>query len=40
MLYEVITSDADINLIPEVSLAHQINDKWYIGVGMWSYNFV
>jgi len=28
-------SDADINLIPEVSIAHKINDNWYIGIGMW-----
>ncbi len=28
-------SDADINLIPEVSIAHKIDDNWYIGVGMW-----
>lgn len=30
-----ISSDADLNLIPEVSIAHKINDNWYIGVGMW-----
>lgn len=29
------TSDADINMIPEVSIAHKINDNWYVGVGMW-----
>ena len=29
------TSDADLNMIPEVSIAHKINDNWYIGVGMW-----
>jgi len=29
------TSDADISLIPEVSIAHKIDDNWYIGVGMW-----
>lgn len=29
------TSDADMNMIPEVSLAHKIDDNWYIGVGMW-----
>lgn len=29
------TSDADTNMIPEVSLAHKIDDNWYIGVGMW-----
>ena len=28
-------SDADTNMIPEVSIAHKINDNWYIGVGMW-----
>ncbi len=28
-------SDADMNMIPEVSLAHKINDNWYIGIGMW-----
>jgi len=29
------TSDADTNVIPEVSIAHKINDNWYIGIGMW-----
>jgi long-chain fatty acid transport protein len=29
------TSDADTNVIPEVSVAHKINENWYIGVGMW-----
>ncbi len=29
------TSDADMNVIPEVSIAHKINENWYIGVGMW-----
>lgn len=29
------TSDADTNIIPEVSIAHKINDNWYIGVGIW-----
>ena len=29
------TSDADMNLIPEVSIAHKINDSLYIGIGMW-----
>ncbi len=28
-------SDADRNVIPEVSIAHKINENWYIGVGMW-----
>lgn len=30
-----LSSDADMNLIPEVSIAHKIDDNWYIGVGMW-----
>ena len=30
-----LTSDADINMIPEVSIAHKINENWYMGVGMW-----
>ena len=29
------SSDADMNVIPEVSLATKINDNLYIGVGMW-----
>jgi len=29
------TSDADLNMIPEVSIATKINENWYIGVGMW-----
>jgi len=29
------TSDADMNVIPEVSIAHKINENWYIGIGMW-----
>jgi long-chain fatty acid transport protein len=32
---EAFTSDADTNIIPEVSIAHKINENWYIGVGMW-----
>jgi long-chain fatty acid transport protein len=24
-----------MNMIPEVSLAHKINENWYIGIGMW-----
>ncbi len=28
------TSAADTNIIPEVSIAHKINDNWYIGAGM------
>ena len=30
-----LTSDADINLIPEVSLAMKINEQFYVGIGMW-----
>ena len=30
-----LTSQADTNMIPEVSIAHKIDDNWYIGVGMW-----
>jgi len=29
------TSDADVNTIPEVSIAHQINEHWYTGIGIW-----
>ena len=29
------SSEADINMIPEVSLAHKLTDNWYIGIGMW-----
>jgi len=28
-------SDMDVSTIPEVSIAHQINDNWYIGIGIW-----
>ena len=28
-------SDADLNMIPEVSIATKIDDNWYIGIGMW-----
>jgi long-chain fatty acid transport protein len=28
-------SDADMNVIPEVSIAHKINENWYVGIGMW-----
>jgi len=28
-------SDADMNMIPEVSLATKINDNFYVGIGMW-----
>ncbi|MGB5505810.1 MAG: porin [Sulfurovum sp.] len=30
-----LTSDADLSMIPAVSLAHKIDDNWYIGIGMW-----
>ncbi len=29
------TSDADVNTIPEVSIAHKINENWFIGIGIW-----
>jgi len=32
---EKLTSDADINMIPEVSLAMKINEEFYVGIGMW-----
>ena len=28
-------SDANMNVIPSVSIAHKINENWYIGIGMW-----
>lgn len=28
-------SDADINVIPSVSIAHRLSDNWFIGIGMW-----
>ncbi|HFQ61470.1 MAG TPA: aromatic hydrocarbon degradation protein [Epsilonproteobacteria bacterium] len=30
-----LSSDADTFVIPSVSIAHKINENWYIGVGMW-----
>ncbi|WP_153015031.1 OmpP1/FadL family transporter [Sulfurovum riftiae] len=30
-----MTSDADLNMIPEVSLAHKVTENFYIGIGMW-----
>lgn len=30
-----MTSDADLNMIPEVSLAMKINERFYVGIGMW-----
>ena len=29
------TSNADMNMIPEVSIAHKLSDNWFIGIGMW-----
>lgn len=29
------TSDADLSMIPSVSIAHKIDDNWYVGIGMW-----
>ena len=29
------TSAADMNVIPEISIAHKINENWFIGIGMW-----
>jgi long-chain fatty acid transport protein len=29
------TSDMDVSTIPEVSIAHKINENWYVGVGIW-----
>ncbi len=28
-------SDADLNVIPEVSISHKLNENWYLGIGMW-----
>ena len=28
-------SDANMNVIPEVSISHKLNDNWYLGIGMW-----
>jgi long-chain fatty acid transport protein len=32
---EAFTSDADTNIIPEVSIAQKIDENWYIGIGIW-----
>jgi len=32
---ESLTSNADMNMIPEVSLATKVNDNFYVGIGMW-----
>jgi long-chain fatty acid transport protein len=29
------SSDADMNMIPEVSIATKIDENWYVGIGMW-----
>jgi len=29
------TSDADLSLIPGVSIAHKYNENYYVGIGMW-----
>jgi len=29
------SSAADVNTIPEVSIAHKINKNWFIGIGIW-----
>jgi len=31
---EMLRSDATRSVIPEVSIAHKINDNWYVGIGM------
>ena len=28
-------SAADMNVIPEVSISHRLNENWYLGIGMW-----
>jgi len=28
-------SEADMNVIPEVSISHKLNENWYLGIGMW-----
>ncbi len=30
-----IESDADLNVIPSVSISQKINENWYVGIGMW-----
>jgi long-chain fatty acid transport protein len=29
------TSSANMNMIPEVSIAHKIDENWFVGIGMW-----
>ena len=31
---EMLSSEADTNMIPSVSIAHKINENWYVGIGM------
>lgn len=28
-------SDADINIIPSISITHKIDENWFLGIGMW-----
>jgi len=28
-------SEADMNVIPTVSISHKLNENWYLGIGMW-----
>ena len=28
-------SDADMNVIPSISISHKLNENWYLGIGMW-----
>ena len=28
-------SEADINVIPSISISHKLNENWYLGIGMW-----
>ena len=30
-----LSSDADLSMIPAVSLAHKVDENWYVGIGMW-----
>ncbi len=32
---DTLTSDADLSMIPAVSIASKINENWYVGIGMW-----
>ena len=35
MMYPAETSDADLNVIPEISIVSKINDNFSMGIGMW-----